>query len=423
MGLPSVTSFTWLDYSEDETRKARELYAALDSESVDALGLGSIRDGFANLLFPGTSTIQTRARYFVLVPYAALSVAVRRPRDALRFGNWMREAEWATMDALRVNAKRRDGVIGFDAGHGTQRLPSEVYWNGMARWGVIRPREGSSELTSLAEYRAWVLSRHSGHEDGPDPATSAVPFFDELPPMPDPFPGDQLNVLPTKREAAYLLELMRRTTVTVNVLTDAKASTLLAAMASDDRVGRARRIFDIDPALLEPHAAGLWWQATGFARIMQGARLLYNRMLCEAVTTAGLGGFPDAEAGLDRLESAWIADMAGEYVEASEWLAQLGDLFTGLRRAGVRVHGGSERFVREWATAAVADPHAVLQSNVHRDAIRLREGSIKRRGTARLRDRAALERWQGSLFGADHMDFRFRVARRHIDDCHKATGD
>jgi hypothetical protein len=29
---------------------------------VDELGIGQIRDGFANLLFPGTSTIQIRAK-------------------------------------------------------------------------------------------------------------------------------------------------------------------------------------------------------------------------------------------------------------------------------------------------------------------------------------------------------------------------
>jgi hypothetical protein len=28
-----------------------------------------VRDALANILFPGTSTIQTRARYFLLVPW------------------------------------------------------------------------------------------------------------------------------------------------------------------------------------------------------------------------------------------------------------------------------------------------------------------------------------------------------------------
>lgn len=37
--------------------------------AVDELGIGIVRDAFANYFFPGTSTIQTRAKYFLIVPY------------------------------------------------------------------------------------------------------------------------------------------------------------------------------------------------------------------------------------------------------------------------------------------------------------------------------------------------------------------
>lgn len=37
--------------------------------TLDELGIGSIRDTFSDELFPGTSTIQTRARYFLFVPW------------------------------------------------------------------------------------------------------------------------------------------------------------------------------------------------------------------------------------------------------------------------------------------------------------------------------------------------------------------
>jgi hypothetical protein len=260
-----MTSFSWLDYDEDETRKARELLAALDSESVDALGLGSIRDGFANLMFPGTSTIQTRVRYFLLVPYAALLVAQRGPRDARQFDNWFRQAEWDTMDALKKMAKRRDGVIGFDAGHNTQRLPSEVYWNGMALWGVVRPRADGAEAGSLSEYRAWVLNRRHTRHQGPDVAVADVPYFDELPSMPEQFPGDALEILPTKREAEYLLERMQRTSVTVNRITGETSTALLAAMAADLRLAQVGSIFELDPALLDPRTAVLLRRAVGFS--------------------------------------------------------------------------------------------------------------------------------------------------------------
>jgi len=34
----------------------------------DELGLGAVRDNLAEALFPGTSTIQTRLRYMLIVP-------------------------------------------------------------------------------------------------------------------------------------------------------------------------------------------------------------------------------------------------------------------------------------------------------------------------------------------------------------------
>ena len=60
----------WLDTSSDEQRRVRELIALFaQSESRDELGIGQVRDAFSEMLFPGTSVIQTRARYFLFVPW------------------------------------------------------------------------------------------------------------------------------------------------------------------------------------------------------------------------------------------------------------------------------------------------------------------------------------------------------------------
>ena len=62
----------WLDYSERDRKRALDVVGLLrEPSTVDELGLGPVRDAFADLLFPGASTIQTRARYF---PVRALAV-------------------------------------------------------------------------------------------------------------------------------------------------------------------------------------------------------------------------------------------------------------------------------------------------------------------------------------------------------------
>ena len=38
-------------------------------ETRHELGLGAIRDAFAESLFPGMSTVQRRARYFLFIPW------------------------------------------------------------------------------------------------------------------------------------------------------------------------------------------------------------------------------------------------------------------------------------------------------------------------------------------------------------------
>jgi uncharacterized protein DUF6361 len=60
-----------LDYSERERRKMLDVVDLFrEHDTRDELGVGSVRDAFADMLFPGTSAIMTRARYFLLVPWA-----------------------------------------------------------------------------------------------------------------------------------------------------------------------------------------------------------------------------------------------------------------------------------------------------------------------------------------------------------------
>ena len=65
-----MSAFVWLDYSERERRKMLDVVDLFrEHDTRDELGIGSVRDAFADMLFPGTSTIMTRARYFLLVPW------------------------------------------------------------------------------------------------------------------------------------------------------------------------------------------------------------------------------------------------------------------------------------------------------------------------------------------------------------------
>src|SRR2546427_8231166 len=116
-------AIVWLDYSEKERQQALDVISLFREQgTVDELGIGAIRDAFANVMFPGTSTIQTRAAYFLLVPWTYQRLETRRVSSA-RIEQAARSAELALIEPL-VAAGERDGVIGVEARKRLSRLPS-----------------------------------------------------------------------------------------------------------------------------------------------------------------------------------------------------------------------------------------------------------------------------------------------------------
>ena len=64
-GAAMASSIIWLDFSDDQQRKVNEALRNFEpKDTVDDLGLGSVRDAISNALFPGTSILQTRAQNY-----------------------------------------------------------------------------------------------------------------------------------------------------------------------------------------------------------------------------------------------------------------------------------------------------------------------------------------------------------------------
>jgi hypothetical protein len=64
-----VSQLAWLDHDDAQMRRALTVIELLKEEStVDEIGIGPIRDTIADVLFPGTSVLHTRARYLLFVP-------------------------------------------------------------------------------------------------------------------------------------------------------------------------------------------------------------------------------------------------------------------------------------------------------------------------------------------------------------------
>src|SRR4051812_4696753 len=114
----SAPTLSWLAFSEAERQRAHDALGLLrDRDTRDELGIAGVRDAYSDLLFPGTSTIQTRAGYFLFVPW------IYRELESFQGGNSAtraKRAEQFLIDTLR-RSDDPDGTIGLRAGPDVQR--------------------------------------------------------------------------------------------------------------------------------------------------------------------------------------------------------------------------------------------------------------------------------------------------------------
>lgn len=152
--MPSLLA--WLDFAESDRQRAMDVINLFrERNTVDELGFAPVRDALSDLMFPGTSTIQTRARYFLFVPWIMLDCERNRYAPAVG-ATRIRRLETQLIDALLAGAATDSGIIGREARGTLKRMPSSVYWGGLHRWG-IRTFSGSIE-----QYLLRVATGHSG---------------------------------------------------------------------------------------------------------------------------------------------------------------------------------------------------------------------------------------------------------------------
>ncbi|MFZ2510656.1 MAG: DUF6361 family protein, partial [Gordonia sp. (in: high G+C Gram-positive bacteria)] len=237
-GGPMTTStFTWMQFDTDQAQQARELVRALSEPStLDSIGIGSIRDGFADILFPGTSTLHTRAIYALAIPWAMQHVARRRPKNNKQYDQWLKDAELKTIGALiDGNPANETGIIGRTAQGGLRRMPSEAYWNALGVWGIRHSPNLGARLTR-AEVRSRIIDA---------PAPTSMSMWDGLPDAPADFPNGPLSILPPAEAARFLLDKFSQ--VQAPAPDSSPEPSLLAQVAVNPFKAEERSLWSIDP--------------------------------------------------------------------------------------------------------------------------------------------------------------------------------
>lgn len=155
-----MSSIGWIDFSSEHRERVRTVIDLLAVPGVlDELGIGVIRDAFADRMFPGISTIQTRAKYFILTALL-IQDFIDRGGKSETLDRYLRyhERECRIRLVERHGESRRSlGIVGSTFGKDRRRdvtrRPSSIYWAGLRLFGIIHPRH-----LSLAEFGRLVSS-------------------------------------------------------------------------------------------------------------------------------------------------------------------------------------------------------------------------------------------------------------------------
>ena len=196
------STFGWVDFLEEDKHKMHELIKALSEQDTrDELGIGSIRDAFANLFFPGTSTIQTRVKYMLFIPWIYQSIEEEKVSSVM-VTTRSRELENTLIEAL-LNSDDTDGVIGKEARNKLIRTPADIYWAGLRNWGIFKYHSSRADYhNNLDNYYRLVDKQLL--DDDHNPVQGMVYNWDPgVPASPGEFPAKAHFAL-SFNEAAYL---------------------------------------------------------------------------------------------------------------------------------------------------------------------------------------------------------------------------
>lgn len=403
---PPASFFGWLDYDTEDAKRMQEVLAAFDDKgTVDSLGLGVIRDSIADSLFPGISTIQTRAKYFLIVAWLGRYFEQKRSGKP-DFNKEFRRYEGQLIEMVRDQNPGQLGVIGAESGRNLQRMPSSVYWNGLGEFGIRDLDVRMSEFASLVSSgRTAVLHRRLS-DDGESIAGRASVWDAGLPAAPAKFPhhGTLVPLSLSETESDYLREKFSKRT-----------DTLLAALTNDlDRDRSAASPWMVSRGGFSDELKTRLHHAHLFSDTMHGARLLYNLYIGREA--ARLEILPDsglADAAQARLDD-WAASFLHQRDLIRAWASEMPTFWGHVSRFG-DPQPRAKNFVESWLALALEDPSNLAEREDVRDLLVQREFSLKG-GLARLRSRNALESFGGSLLDADPYDYRWGNARTQLDD-------
>ena len=287
-------SLGWLDNNQAEQDKIKELLSLLQEKgTLDEIGIGTIRDAFSNLLFPGITTIQTRAKYLVILLYLfqeADAVAQKaaqkgRPYTSAQLAQFIDKSQDDLVNVFEKNGLNERGVIGKRTRNVVQK-PAFIYWGALTTFGMVNPNLSRIQMYDLICYNASETEKKRNpsvkdnnisddyFEDAPDACL-------DYPALYSPITWDNsnwregLNMKLTYDEAEFISRKILSSPASKN-----SALAQLLKYYRDNKISCEYKDFDHIPEdALDDKMKAIFQLASEFRKFIFGAHLAYNYLL------------------------------------------------------------------------------------------------------------------------------------------------
>ena len=386
-----MSAFSWVVFDERERELAQQLVDAFREKGTsDELGLRQIQLPLSDQLFPGITTLHTRLRYALFVPWI-YAMAEKRNGTPEALDEGTRDHQVQLIGALR-NGGEQTGVIGIRVRTKRGPLPSNVYWGALGSWGIRTDAGDEADYSGVVAALRRSQRSKAAQDDGNRVSRSM--WHPALPEAPSDWLAKvDFRLLP--EEADFLIDR----------LVDSHPESVLTHLA------KARNKADCDfiwehPDLAEfpASARSLVDHARKFSNLMYSASLLYNLMISELL---------ENDEWIDRYRSGlecWQEEL--ELSELRDW--RLAELWDRIHDGGSRVRSPTRDFVQKWREVVLDTRGEVRESDDARNLVRTREMRLKG-SRSRFRNRTALDGFSGAV-GAFRLGFRWSTAQSHLKD-------
>lgn len=401
--MPSTLS--WIDRdSKARDRTLRILSLFQEKESRDELGLGSVRDSLADQLFPGTSTIQTRLRYMLFVPWIYHSLEEKKiPAES-----FAAQADKLERDLVRplMDSDDQGGVFGKTAGMKLKRLPSSVYWAGLGIWGIRTTPFSQDEYHRRIDetYRRRNAlkalekdAKMRGDDIEVEQRIAAQSWHPRLPEPPEDFPG-VVNFALSRKEAEFI-----RDRIQVACGDSLLSFLVLHCKPADTHAPWEHPEYG---SFSEKHKE-LLTHARLFSDVMHGAALSYNVQLARLRSHEDL--VSEHQASFDE----WTANLPLE--EIRSWsVSRFWEL---TMDHGHTITPQTRSFVQHWIDHIRRSTKDLLSNADALNLIKRREMRLKG-ARSRFRNQRALEQWSG-YSGVGRLVYRWPNVKVHLNDLYQ----